>query len=62
MAGYETEDDTIPSDELNKYFNMKQEKSWKDGEPVQWWSVRHVQFPCLSKFACNIHCIPGKSD
>ena len=34
MAGYESEGDTDPIDELNEYFNMKRERSWKDGEPI----------------------------
>ena len=34
MAGYGSEEDGNPTDELDMYFNMKCEKSWNDREPT----------------------------
>ncbi|EJD06388.1 uncharacterized protein FOMMEDRAFT_75886, partial [Fomitiporia mediterranea MF3/22] len=49
------------TDKLLEYFNMKQERSWDAGKPVKWWSACCAQFPWLSSFTHDIHCIPGSA-
>ena len=47
------------NDELTKYFILSLALSSVD--VLQWWKIREIEFPILSKFVRNYYCIPATS-
>ena len=45
------------NDELTKYFNLSLTPSSVD--VLQWWKIREIEFPILSKVVRNYYCIPA---
>ena len=53
------ENEENKNDELSKYFNLSLAPSSVD--VLQWWKIREIEFPILSKIVRDYYCIPATS-